>query len=66
MFGHLESDAPTSKAVVTTGILPRSINTDTPPTKKQPFNAILSQAFSLTGGDKGKIGWETILRCGCR
>lgn len=46
MFGFAKSQTPSSKAMVSTGMLPKSVDPKQPPSKKKPFSAIMDQPFT--------------------
>ncbi|KAL8966908.1 MAG: hypothetical protein Q9197_005724 [Variospora fuerteventurae] len=46
MYDALAGDAPTSKFYVSQGQLPKKIDVEQRPSKKQPFSTILRQAFT--------------------
>ncbi|KAL8643591.1 MAG: hypothetical protein Q9210_007621, partial [Variospora velana] len=46
MYHALAEDAPTSKFYVSQGQLPKKIDAEQPPSKRQPFSTILRQAFT--------------------
>lgn len=51
MFGSSRSQMSPSKAFVSIGRLPRLIDPQQPPSKKQPFSAIMNQPFTHTVDD---------------
>lgn len=46
MYSAFGRDAPASKFYLSQGQLPKKIDAEQPPSKKQPFSAILKHAFT--------------------